>query len=254
MIDTNAIVRRLRTLESIAAISRVSSTNLVAKRILDECLDNELSMPQAILVAGEQIAGRGRNERAWSSPAGKGIYATILVTRPLSELPMFPLATANMVAGFLRETFDITAGIKWPNDIFAGGRKIAGILIEARAQEGHAHLIIGIGINVEPVEGGVHGNATSIRENASSGYSSVEDATVAFIEFVDRRLSSAQTRDQILAEWRRLTVHKSGDRISSVIGPRTIEGSWDGIDDHGRALIRTTTETIAVAAGDVIVQ
>ena len=114
MIDTRAVVGRLHTLESLAIIPRVASTNLIARRILDECLDNELSLPQAMIVAGEQFAGRGRNERAWSSPPGKGIYATTLLTRPAEQLPLFPLAMANVITMFLREHFDIAAGIKVP--------------------------------------------------------------------------------------------------------------------------------------------
>ena len=51
-----------------------------------------------------------------------------------------------------------------------------------------------------------------------------------------------------------MTVHKTGDRISSIVGDRTIEGTWNGIDEHGRALIRSGSETIAVSAGDLIVQ
>ena len=62
MIDTRAIVRRLHALESVAIIPRVTSTNLIARRILNECLDNELSIPQAVIIAGEQFAGKGRND------------------------------------------------------------------------------------------------------------------------------------------------------------------------------------------------
>ncbi len=121
MIDTRAVVDRLHTLESLAIIPRVSSTNVVARRILEECLDNELSLPQAIIVAREQFAGRGRHDRRWSSPPGKGIYATTLLTRPSAELSLIPLEIANAIASFLCERFGITAGIKWPNDILVAG-------------------------------------------------------------------------------------------------------------------------------------
>ena len=125
-------------------ISRVTRAGrLVARRIVHECIENELSLPQAIIVAREQFAGRGRNQRSWSSPAGKGIYATTMLMRPPSELGVLPLAIANIVASFLRETFGIDAGIKWPNDIYAAGKKIAGILIEARVSEERAFVIIG---------------------------------------------------------------------------------------------------------------
>jgi BirA family transcriptional regulator, biotin operon repressor / biotin---[acetyl-CoA-carboxylase] ligase len=252
VIDTRALVDRLHTLESVAIIPRVASTNLVARRILDECLENELSLPQAIIVAGEQFAGRGRNERLWSSPAGKGIYATTLVTRSAAELPLVPLEVANAITMFLRDRFDIPAGIKWPNDVLVNGRKIAGILIEARVQESHAHLLIGTGINVEPIESDQHPNTTSIRETARRDFKGIDDAIVAFIEDFDTRLSRPFDRTQVLEEWRRLTIHKEGDRISSVIGVRTINGTWRGIDDHGRALIRTETEIIPVSAGEII--
>jgi BirA family transcriptional regulator, biotin operon repressor / biotin---[acetyl-CoA-carboxylase] ligase len=252
VIDTRALVDRLHTLESVAIIPRVASTNLVARRILDECLENELSLPQAIIVAGEQFAGRGRNERLWSSPAGKGIYATTLVTRSAAELPLVPLEVANAITMFLRDRFDIPAGIKWPNDVLVNGRKIAGILIEARVQESHAHLLIGTGINVEPIESEQHPNTTSIRETARRDFKGIDDTIVAFIEDFDTRLSRPFDRTQVLEEWRRLTIHKEGDRISSVIGVRTISGTWRGIDDHGRALIRTETEVIPVSAGEII--
>ncbi|HWS72956.1 MAG TPA: hypothetical protein VN605_12625, partial [Thermoanaerobaculia bacterium] len=117
MIDTQQIVARLRTIESLALIPRVASTNAVARRVVTECIDHELSLPQAMIIAREQFAGRGRNQRSWSSPAGKGIYATTLLSRPLSELPVIPMAIANVVASFLREVFAIDARIKWPNDV-----------------------------------------------------------------------------------------------------------------------------------------
>src|SRR5918998_3490695 len=107
MINTREIADRLRTIESLAIIPRVASTNLVARRIVKECIENELSLPQAIIIAREQFAGRGRNQRSWSSRAGKGIYATTLLTRPVRELPLIPLEMANIVASYLREVFGI---------------------------------------------------------------------------------------------------------------------------------------------------
>src|SRR5258706_13237409 len=152
-LDTRAIVDRLTVLESIALIPRVASTNLIARRIVDECIQNEVSLPHAMIIAGEQFAGRGRNARQWSSPPGKGIYATTLHVRPADELPMVPLEIANIVASFLRETFGIDARIKWPNDVLVGGRKIAGILIEARMRDDRVFRLIGTGGTVAPVSG-----------------------------------------------------------------------------------------------------
>jgi len=243
-------VTRLTVIESLAFVPRVASTNLIARRILNECIENEYSLPQAMIIAGEQFAGRGRNQRQWSSPAGKGIYATTMITRPSSQLALVPLAMATIVAGFLRDVFGIDARIKWPNDILVGGKKIAGILIEARVQEERAFLLIGTGINVEPVTDAP--NATAISEVSTRAFTGIDDATVAFIDHVDARLAKPFDHDEVIEEWRRLCVHKLGDRITSVIGERTVSGTWNGIDEQGRALIRNGAETIAVSAGELL--
>ncbi len=251
-IDTRQIVPGLRTLESLAVIPRVASTNLVARRIVNECIDNELSLPQAMIIAGEQFAGRGRNDRSWSSPAGKGIYATTLLTRPTRVLPLVPLAMANIVASYLRETFAIDARIKWPNDILVGGRKIAGILIEARVQDERAYLLIGTGVNVEPVQDDARPNAVSISEVSPRELHGIGTATVAFIEHVDARLSRELDRESVLNEWRSLSVHRDGDRIHCILGDRTIDGTWAGIDEDGRALIRSGSTVMPVSAADIV--
>ena len=62
MLDPHQLVDKLTSLESIAVIPRVASTNLIARRIVAECIENELSLPQAMIIAGEQFAGRGRNQ------------------------------------------------------------------------------------------------------------------------------------------------------------------------------------------------
>lgn len=250
-LDTRELVHRLHALESVAVIPRVASTNLIARRVVNECIDNELSLPQAMILAGEQFAGRGRNERRWSSPRGKGIYATTLLTRAARELPLVPLEMANILASFLRDTFSIDARIKWPNDILVNGRKIAGILIEARVQEDRVFLLIGTGVNVDPVHDDERPNAIAISELTERDFGGIEGATIAFVEHVDARLTRPLQHDRVLEEWRALSVHKPGDRIHCTIGERTISGTWSGIDEHGRALIRNGDEVVAVSAGDL---
>src|SRR5262245_51647313 len=171
-----------------------------------------------MIIAGEQFAGRGRNERRWSSPAGKGIYATTLLMRPAGELPMVPLEIANIVASYLRDTFGIDARIKWPNDILVGGRKIAGILIEARMHNEHVYLLVGTGVNIEPVKGDDRPNSISVADVTRRDFRGIANATAAFIEHVDARVARPFDRDRVLDEWRSLAVHANGDRVSCVIG------------------------------------
>ena len=252
MIDTRRAVADLKTIESIAMMTRVSSTNTVAQRIVAECVANDLSLPQAMIIAEEQFAGRGRNQRTWSSPAGKGIYATTLLTRSARDLALVPLEMANIIASFLREQFAIDARVKWPNDVLADGRKIAGILIEARVQEDRAFLIIGTGVNVEAVTGDDRPNATSIHELAPDRFDGLEQATLAYIRHVDAHFSRPLARDRVLGDWRSMTVHSPGDRITSVINDRRVTGTWSGIDDEGRALINDGSVTLAISAGELI--
>jgi BirA family biotin operon repressor/biotin-[acetyl-CoA-carboxylase] ligase len=251
-LDTRQLVDRLTTLESVALISRVASTNLLARRVVDECIANEVSLPTAIIIAGEQFAGRGRNARAWSSPAGKGIYATTLLTRPAAELPMVPLEIANIVASYLRETFGIDARIKWPNDILAGGRKIAGVLIEARMHGNDAYILAGTGVNVEAAQGDDRPNSVAIAEVTPREFRGTATAIEAFIEHVDARLGQRFDRHRVLDEWRGFAVHGKGDRVVCDLGTRTVSGAWGGIDEHGRALLLADGETLAVSAGDLI--
>ena len=252
MIDTTQIVARFKSLESLAVIPRVSSTNLIARRVVTECIENELSLPRAIIIAGEQFAGRGRNQRTWSSPPGKGIYSTTLLACSVRELPLVPLEMANIVAAYLRDVFAIDTKVKWPNDILANGRKIAGILIEARVQDERAYLLIGTGINVEPVRDEERPNAVTISELSPRELHGLENATIAFVEHLDERLAHGFDHDRVLTEWRAHTVHQPGDRITCVIGDRTLIGTWSGIDEDGRALLRSGNETIAVSAGYLI--
>lgn len=252
MIDTRGAVARFRTLESLAVIQRVSSTNVIARRIVAECVANELSLPQAMIIAREQFAGRGRNQRVWSSPPGKGIYATTLLTRPAHELALIPLEMANIIASFLREVFAIDARVKWPNDILARGRKIAGILTEARVQDDRAFLIIGTGINVAAVESDDRPNAISISELSPQRYVGIDEAITAFVEHVDERLFLPLLRERVLDEWRAHAVHAAGDRMTCVLGERTVTGTWIGIDDAGRALLRTDGEVMAISTGEFV--
>jgi BirA family transcriptional regulator, biotin operon repressor / biotin---[acetyl-CoA-carboxylase] ligase len=92
-----------------------------------------------LVTAGEQTAGRGRQGRSWSAPAGRALLCSLVVRGPR---PLLPLAAGIAVATIAGDD----ARVKWPNDVLLGGRKVAGILIEGRPQEGWA--VLGIGLNV----------------------------------------------------------------------------------------------------------
>jgi BirA family transcriptional regulator, biotin operon repressor / biotin---[acetyl-CoA-carboxylase] ligase len=92
-----------------------------------------------LVTAGEQSAGRGRQGRTWSAPAGSALLLSLVLR---DAPPLLPLAAGVAVA----EVAGAGAGLKWPNDVLVDGRKVAGILAEGRPHEGWA--ILGIGLNV----------------------------------------------------------------------------------------------------------
>lgn len=110
----------------------------------------------ATWVADRQTEGRGRREvggtrRTWFSPAGAGLYMSVLLrTKPTDEPPAaVTIAVGAAVCGVIRERFGVEALLKWPNDIVVGGRKLAGILTEASTTAaGVEAIVVGIGLNV----------------------------------------------------------------------------------------------------------
>ncbi|MCY0966099.1 bifunctional biotin--[acetyl-CoA-carboxylase] ligase/biotin operon repressor BirA [Parathalassolituus penaei] len=103
------------------------------------------------VLAEKQRAGRGRRGRHWVSPFGKNIYLSLLVTLPgdLSGQEGLSLMTAIAVERALVQLGISGIGLKWPNDVYLDGRKLAGILLEARqSQANYCQIVIGIGLNM----------------------------------------------------------------------------------------------------------
>jgi BirA family transcriptional regulator, biotin operon repressor / biotin---[acetyl-CoA-carboxylase] ligase len=226
----------------------VGSTNTVARELA------AAGAPHGTVVtAGEQTAGRGRQGRSWTTPPDSALaYSAIL--RPLlprhSILPLaVPLAVCE-VAERLRP--DIQCKVKWPNDVHLEGRKLAGILIEARPQDGWA--VIGVGLNltipteVFPPE--IRDRATSLFPEATDR---TREASASLNEQASASLSEALTRwvdadaDQILAQWRQRDALK-GRNVTWENGT----GVADGIDERGYLLVRLADgDRVALGAGDV---
>jgi BirA family biotin operon repressor/biotin-[acetyl-CoA-carboxylase] ligase len=104
-----------------------------------------------VVFAEHQTAGRGQRGNRWESEAGKGLWFSILL-RPEIDLARSPRLTAwaaEAISGSIQSEFSLTPTIKLPNDVQVDGRKVAGVLVDMRAQEKAAHLAIaGIGVNV----------------------------------------------------------------------------------------------------------
>lgn len=129
---------------------RIDSTNKQARVLASQ------GYPEGtVVVADMQTEGRGRRGRSWYSPAGQGIYMSLILRPhiPLKEISRISLMTAVALAETLQEELELPARIKWPNDILINNRKVAGILSEAITDmDGIEYIVIGIGININNPE------------------------------------------------------------------------------------------------------
>lgn len=201
-----------------------------------------LGAPHGTLVtAGEQTAGRGRQGRTWVAPAGEALLMSVVV-RELGAGTL-PLAAALAVAETAEALTGAEALIKWPNDVWLDGRKVAGILLEGRPQEGWA--VIGIGLNVE-----VREFPDDLRETATSlalagGRAGVEDALGELLARLERWI--AVPAAEVISAWRERDA-LLGRRISWNGGA----GTAAGIDESGALLVDTDAgERMALDAGEV---
>lgn len=122
-----------------------STQNIAQKLALEGAAEGTL------VVAEEQLGGRGRLERKWQSPKYKGIWMSLILkpSIPILKTPQLTLLTAVAVVQGIQEATGVQADIKWPNDLLVNGKKLTGILTEMQADSDRIHsLIIGIGINV----------------------------------------------------------------------------------------------------------
>jgi len=125
------------------------STNRVAMEMAENYAPHG-----TVVFADAQTAGRGRMGRRWVSPAGKNLYVSLLLRPPVpaADAPSLALVAGVALADAV-EAAGVPAALKWPNDLYCGGRKAAGILAEMACDpDGVRHVVIGVGLNVNGME------------------------------------------------------------------------------------------------------
>lgn len=211
-------------------VRRLDSTNLRARELAAQ------GAPHGTLVtASEQTAGRGRQGRSWSAPPGHALLCSLIIRDPPRLLPLAAGMAVAEVAG-------AAAVVKWPNDVLLQGRKVAGILVEARLQEGWA--VLGIGLNVAvrldelPAE---------LRDSAGTlglEPGDVEPTLERLLETLDH-WTAAQPQ-QVLEAFRSRD-GLAGHHVRWAEG----EGQAAGVDGDGRLLVSTASGEVALEAGEV---
>jgi BirA family biotin operon repressor/biotin-[acetyl-CoA-carboxylase] ligase len=244
----------------LAAFDHIGSTNAEA---LARARDGERG--PMWFVTSEQTAGRGRRHRAWIAPRGN------LATSILEVFDVSPAvaATLGFAAGLALEAAlrrvsieaslrsagsdNMKFSLKWPNDVLAGRRKLAGILLEAETvADGRLAVVVGIGTNVVAAPEGTPTPATSlaalgVQIGAEELFAELSDAWAEFRGIWDNGSGFEQIR--------RLWLERAaglGQPVAVHTGSFTVEGTFDTIDKLGCLIIRTSEgRLMPISAGDV---
>jgi BirA family biotin operon repressor/biotin-[acetyl-CoA-carboxylase] ligase len=252
------IHKRLRTQfvgKKIRYLENTPSTIWVGKQI---CSEGDVEkMHGMVIIAEEQTGGIGRMGRAWVSPSG-GIWITVVLKPhiPIDRIFMITMAGSVALARAIRKEFDLGALIKWPNDIFIGNKKVAGLLLELAAEADTVHYcLLGMGIDVnvqlDQFSPALQKEITSI--SAEVGHEVDRAAFLARIlkEFESHYLLiESGEYDTIIREWKSLSC--TLDRRVEI---RTLKNSFEGeavdIDEFGALIIRKDNGKLErVIAGD----
>jgi BirA family biotin operon repressor/biotin-[acetyl-CoA-carboxylase] ligase len=212
-------------------LRRVGSTNARAKFLASA------GAPHGTLVtASEQTAGRGRQGRTWTAPPDRALLMSLVIREPRPLLSLIAGVSVAQLAG-------ADARVKWPNDVLLNGRKVAGILVEGRPQEGWS--VLGIGINVALC---VDDLPRELRARAGTLGLSPDD-TEPTLERLLRDLAGrlSEPDEEVLAAL----------RVRDALRGQAVR--WDGgsgvaagIDAEGRLLVSGAEgETAALSAGEV---
>jgi BirA family transcriptional regulator, biotin operon repressor / biotin---[acetyl-CoA-carboxylase] ligase len=188
-----------------------------------------------LVTADEQSAGRGRQGRTWTAPARSAVLMS-LVTRRLA--PTLPLAAAVAIC----EALPVRCQIKWPNDIWLERRKLAGILVEGRPQEGWAVLGIGLNVSTEGFPPELAETATSLR--LAGVDASTEAILASLLDSLDEWLEAPN--EAVLAAWRERDALR-GEPVGWTAG----EGIAEGIDESGALIVATRSGRVTLEAGEV---
>lgn len=252
------------------AIEAGLSARLIGRRVhhfvtLDSTNDflaklAEEGAPEGTLVsADEQTAGRGRLDRSWLAPAGSCLLFSLLF-RPAFLAPAqaqrLTMTCSLAAAEAIEAETGLEVGLKWPNDLLVGGRKLGGILTEL-ATQGTAldYVIVGIGlnVNVDFRAGGdpaLADSATSVAQEMGRPFPRLP-LFLAVLRRIDERYLALQEGDSLHGEWAaRLVTLGQPVQVTTAEGQYT--GRAVGVDEDGALLLRLPDgATVRILAGDV---
>jgi BirA family transcriptional regulator, biotin operon repressor / biotin---[acetyl-CoA-carboxylase] ligase len=241
-----------RLANAIHFVPECESTNTVASALADA------NAPDGTLVVTDfQSAGRGRLGRGWQTPRGTSLLFSILLRPPI---PATRAIQVGMAAGLgvsngIRIATGANVRLKWPNDFLMGGRKMGGMLAEARCEEDMLRfLILGIGINVNFDPSGIQG----IPPDATSIFVSVGQETLRatllkkILAEIEHRYQAVCKGVSLYEAWSR-ALETVGQNVRIVLPEAAWEGFAEKVEEDGALIIRLRDSSrMRITAGDVL--
>jgi len=222
---------------------RIDSTNLKARALAPDCPNG------TVIVAEQQLEGRGRMGREWESPRG-GVWFSVILKPDMSPDHIYRLTlVAGLSVAKVLVDMGIPAQIKWPNDIIIHEKKVCGILTEVDAEMDVVNFVIlGIGINanieLDSLPPLVHVNATSLKEETGGSIDRVlliqrllNQLEEDIITFMKGDFAS------ILSGWKKHSATLNR-RVKIITRFKTIEGEAVGIDHDGALVVELDDGTL----------
>lgn len=249
--DTDALSTKVFGRGPIYFYETISSTNDKAYE-LAESGEKE----GTIVIAEAQTKGKGRVGRKWVSPKGEGIYLSIIL-RPdaeTDEVPALTLIAASSIIKAIEKTCGLKGGMKWPNDVFIGGKKVCGVLTEMKAQpDAVDFLVLGIGINVNTPLGKLPPEGTSLKLETSCHVKRTE-LLKNVLEKLEKSYFTFKKKGfkPLRGECKKLSL-VLGNQVKIVEHHHSITGKALDIDEKGALIVRTDKGKVQrVFSGDVV--
>ena len=222
------------------------------------------SKPQengTIVIAEKQTQGRGRLNRKWTSPSG-GVWLSVIL-RPefeISAATLFPMVSSLALSLAIEKVLKVKPKLKWPNDLTIGGKKVAGILVDASIESGKIdYLILGVGINfkidVKKIEknikntGNYYGVATLVAKGNTTNAVQLVQVFLLELERLYNLLSDGNSKF-IVKEWTKRS-STIGKIISVTSSAGLIHGKAIKIDNDGALVVSSKGKSHRILVGDI---
>jgi BirA family biotin operon repressor/biotin-[acetyl-CoA-carboxylase] ligase len=246
-------------IRKVLVFERTSSTNDVVTS-----LARDGAAAGIAVFAEEQTAGRGRLGRRWQSDPSLGLWFSLLLRPeiPLAEWPRLTLwiayAITRGIARFSAESFPQNPAppvkLKWPNDLYLSGRKLAGILVETSLGE-RPFATAGIGLNVNHLEFPPPLDATATSLRIETGAPVDRNAlAAALLASIDESYSLATSDFRHIIEWANEADCLRGRNVSACAGTVTHRGIAEGLSPDGGLLLRTPDGALSILTSGEITQ